>query len=127
MAQFLSEEFMTEATEKLNTHSGFANAVSNVQLGVQFLVSDAPEGELPYFLAISDGHSTMALGTLDDADVTITWIYETAVGISKGEINTQMAFMTGKLKVAGNMAKLMMNQAVFSELPAVLSDMDIDY
>ena len=43
--------------------------------------------------------------------------YETAVVISKGELNTQMAFMTGKLKVSGNMAKLMMNQAMLGQFP----------
>ena len=127
MAQFLSEQYMTEATEKLNAHAGFANAISNVELSVQFSVSDTPEGELPYYLTVNDGSAEMARGSLDDADVTISNSYETSVGISTGEVNTQMAFMTGKLKVAGNMAKLMMNQAVFNQLTAAMSDMDVEY
>ena len=127
MAQFLSEEFMSEATVKLNEHAGFANAISNVTLGVQFDVSDTPEGELPYYLKIGDGAATMARGSLDDADVTIANTYETSVGISKGEVNTQMAFMTGQLKVSGNMAMLMMNQAVFNQFTASLSDTDLEY
>ena len=127
MAQFLSDEFMTEATEKLNTHPGFANSIANVQLTVQFNVTETPEGELPYYLAVADGNATMARGTLDDAEVSITNDYETQMGISKGEINTQMAFMTGKLKVQGNMAKLMMNQAMFNQFTAALSDMDVEY
>ena len=127
MAQFLSEEFMTVASEKLNAHPGFSNAISNVQLGVQFTVADSPDGEVAYYLDVADGSASMALGELDDPDVSIANTYETSVGISKGELNTQMAFMTGKLKVAGNMAKLMMNQAVFSQFTPALSDMDIEY
>jgi len=127
VAKFLSEEFMTEASEKLNTHAGFANAIANVQLGVQFNVSDAPDGDLSYYLNVGDGSAELALGALDDADVTIDNTYETSVGISKGEVNTQMAFMTGKLKVGGNMAKLMMNQAVFNEFTSALSGMALEY
>ena len=127
MAQFLSEEFMSEATEKLNAHAGFSNAISNVSLGVQFEVSDTPEGEIAYYLKVGDGAAAMARGSLDDADVTITNTYETSVGISKGEINTQMAFMSGQLKVSGNMAMLMMNQAVFNQFTTALSDMELEY
>ena len=127
MSRFLSEEFMTEASAALAEHAGFSNAIANVDLGLQFVVPDAPEGELPYYLKVADGAAEMARGTLEDADVTVTNDYETSVGISKGEINTQMAFMTGKLKVAGNMAKLMMNQGVINQFASALSEMDVEY
>jgi putative sterol carrier protein len=127
VAKFLSEEFMTEASETLSTNPGFQNAISNVELGVQFNVTDGPDGDVAYYLDIADGNASMELGELGGADVTLTSTYETFVGISKGELNTQMAFMTGKLKVSGNMAKLMMNQAVFSQFTAALSGMDVQY
>ena len=38
-----------------------------------------------------------------------------------------MAFMTGKIKVGGNMAKIMMHQGVLNEYARVLSGLDIDY
>ena len=69
----------------------------------------------------------MASGTLADADVTISNTYDTAVDISKGDLNTQMAFMTGKLKVEGNMAKLLMNQAMLGEFAEALSGLDVEY
>jgi putative sterol carrier protein len=127
MAQFLSDQFMSEATASLADHAGFATAIANTALELQFVVTDSPEGEIPYYVSVADGSADMARGTLETADVTIRSTYETAVGISKGEINTQMAFMTGKLKVDGNMAKLLMNQAMLSEYAHALGDMDIDY
>ena len=128
MATFLSEDYMAEATAALNASTDFGNAMAGVELGLQFVVSDHPtDGELPYYLDINEGTAAMGRGELENADVTVTNTYETAVGISKGELNTQMAFMTGKLKVAGNMAKLMMNQAVINEFAHALSDLDVEY
>ncbi len=69
----------------------------------------------------------MALGTLDNPDVTVAQSYETASAISKGELNTQTAFMTGKLKVSGNLAKLMMHQAAIQQWAAAVSDLDVEY
>ena len=128
MSRFLTEEYMTEATTTLEGHSGFGAAISNVELGLQFVVSDHPEdGELHYYLSIAGGSAELARGDLENADVTVTNTYETAVGISKGDLNTQMAFMTGKLRVAGNMAKLMMNQGVITEFADALSGVDVEY
>jgi putative sterol carrier protein len=127
MAQFLSNDFMGEANAALADHAGFNAAIANTALDLQFVVADSPEGEVPYYVTVADGSAEMTLGTIEGADVTVRSTYETAVGISKGEINTQMAFMTGKLKVEGNMAKLLMNQAMLSEYARALSDLDIDY
>ncbi len=69
----------------------------------------------------------MALGTLDGADVTVKQSYDTAVAIFKGELNTQTAFMTGKLKVSGNLAKLMMHQNVIQQWGAAVGDLDVDF
>ncbi len=125
--QFLSDEWMASATETLAAHEGFSGAIDGVDLSIQFVVTDAPAGEVNYHLDIADGSSTMESGSKDDADVTVTNDYETAAAIAKGELNTQMAFMTGKLKVAGNMAKLMMHQNVINQFADAAAGMDVDF
>jgi putative sterol carrier protein len=127
LTQFLSDEYMTAATEALGNHPGFANSITDVALDLQFVVTGAPEGDIDYHLAIKDGAAMLARGTGAAPDVTVTNTYETAVGISSGELNTQMAFMTGKLKVAGNMAALMRHQGVINQFAAALSDIEVDY
>jgi putative sterol carrier protein len=47
------------------------------------------------------------LGELPDAEVTLTESYEDAMRIQKNELDANAAFMQGKVKVTGNMAKLM--------------------
>jgi putative sterol carrier protein len=127
MSKFLSEEWAAEATEALNSHEGFKNAIGAADLGIQFVTSDAPDGEVNYYLKTSGGNATLAIGELEGADVTVKQNYDTAVGIAKGEVNTQTAFMTGKLKVSGNLAKLMMHQSAVQQWGAAVSDMDVEF
>ena len=127
MATFLSEGHMAAGTAALNDDAGFATAMTNVGLGLQFSVTDAPDGEIDYYLTVGDGAAVLALGTLEDADASVSSDYETAAAIAKGELNVQMAFMTGKIKVGGNMAKVMMYQGLINEFARVSSTLDLDY
>ncbi len=127
MATFLSEEHMTAATEALNADAGFQGVMTGVDLGLQFEVTDAPDGAVSYYLSVGDGTATLALGTLDDGDASVTSDYETSAAIAKGELNVQMAFMTGKIKVGGNMAKVMMYQGLINEFARVSSTLDLEF
>jgi putative sterol carrier protein len=127
VSKFLSEEWARDVTTALNSHGGFKNAIGAAELGIQFQVEDAPEGDVNYYLKSSGGTSNMAIGTLDDPDVTVKQSYDTASAISKGELNTQTAFMTGKLKVSGNLAKLMMHQSAVQQWAAAVTDLDVVY
>lgn len=127
MAQFLSEDYMAEGTAALNDDAAFQNAMANTDLGLQFIVTGAPGGDIDYYLRIADGAATMALGELDGHDASVTSDYEASAEISRGDLNVQMAFMTGKIKVGGNMAKIMMHQSLLSEFARVTSTMDVQY
>lgn len=128
MAKFLSDEWFGEADAAVKSDPTFTAAAAGKDLGVQFVVSDGADGgELQYHLSIVGGASSIAKGELDGADVTVTSDYETSVGIAKGELNTQMAFMTGKIKVAGNLATLMMHQNIISAWAGLSETMDTTY
>lgn len=128
MAQFLTPEWLSELTETVNAHDGFKNAIANVDLTLQFEITDPPEGaEQHYYIAVADGSAEAAAGEAESPDATISNDYATATAISKGDLNTQMAFMTGKLKVTGNMAKLMMNQAMLTQFADAAAGLDIEY
>ena len=118
---------MTTGTEALNADAGFEAAMAGVDLGLQFEVTDAPAGPIDYYLLVGDGVATLALGTLEDADASVASDYETAAAIAKGELNVQMAFMTGKIKVGGNMAKVMMYQGLINEFARVSSTLGLEF
>ena len=125
--KFLSADWAQAVEEALNSHPGFKSAMGNADLGMQFNVTDTPDGEVSYYLKASGGTTSVALGSIDDADVTIGQTYDTASAIAQGDLNTQTAFMTGKLKVAGNLAKLMMHQAAIQQWQAATADIEVDY
>ena len=125
--KFLSEEWASTMTEKLNGSEEFKKAASGQNVKLQQVVSDAPEGEAKYYFVLDGGSVDVGLGEVADADATITQNYETAVAITKSELNAQNAFMQGKLKISGNMMKLMQLQGVFNAMPAAVSDVEVEY
>lgn len=125
--QFLSDEWATAVQAAVNSSDSFRSAVANAALKLQFNISDAPGGAISYYLAAADGEADVALGQVDDPDVTVGESYETAIGISKGDLNVQTAFMSGKLKVEGNLAKLMMHQNAIMQWQAATKDLEVDY
>lgn len=128
MAKFLTTDWMSELTSALNGHDGFTAAIASTDLVLQFEVPDSPDGaESTYHIAIGGGTAEVTPGPAASPDATISNDYETAIAMSKGDLNTQMAFMTGKLKVSGNMAKLMMSQAMLGQFADAASGMGVDY
>ena len=127
MAKFLSQEWADDVLAALNGSDDVRGAIKGVQLCIQQVVTGAPDGEVTYWTKLDDGTVSGALGEASDADVTITQDYDTAVAMNSGELNAQAAFMQGKLKVTGNMGKLLQNQGAMQALGPVLSSVAADY
>ena len=124
---FLSAEWAQAVTDALNGHPGFRSSMGEAELSIQFNTKDAPSGDVSYYLNTSGGHADLALGNTDNPDVTIDQGYDTASAISQGALHIQTAFMTGKIKVAGNLAKLMMHQKAIGEWGSAVKDLEVEY
>jgi putative sterol carrier protein len=75
---------------------------------MQQVVTGAPDGEVKYYTVIENGKTLeQNVGEDPQADVTLTNSYDDAVKIMKGELDANAAFMQGRVKVTGNMAKIM--------------------
>lgn len=127
--KFLSEEWAQEVTNALNSSDEFKSASSGQQVKLQQVVTDAPEGgeQKYYFQLGDDGKVQVGVGELADAEATLTQTYEVAVAITKQELNAQNAFMQGKLKISGNMMKLMQLQGVFNAMPKAVDGIEVEY
>lgn len=124
---FLSDEWAQAVTDALNSHPGFKSSMGSANLVIQFHTTGAPQGDVDYAMTTSQGVADLTIGQAADPDVTITQTYDTATAISKGDLNTQTAFMTGKIKVAGNLAKLMMHQKAIGEWGSAVKGLDVSY
>jgi putative sterol carrier protein len=70
------------------------------------------EGAGKWKVDVQDGNVTVTENA-EDADVTITTSEETFAKITSGEQNATSAYMTGKLKVKGDMGAAMKLQKLF--------------
>ncbi|MDA8072554.1 MAG: SCP2 sterol-binding domain-containing protein [Actinomycetota bacterium] len=108
--QFLSDEWVVEARRLHEEHAGRAGAVAH-QVRMNLVVTEVPFGDGPIdaHLDTSDGLIELDMGHIDPADLKVTVDYQTAKSILiEGNPQAGMqAFMAGKIRVEGDMAKLM--------------------
>jgi len=75
---------------------------------LQYIVTGGPEGEVRYYWVVENGKILEdELGEDPDAEVTMTITWEDSAKMQRGELDETAAFMQGRLKVQGNMGKLM--------------------
>ncbi len=125
--KFLSEDWINAVNGTLTEDAAYQSATESTEITLQFVVTDGPGGDVEYNVSAAGGATSFAAGTLEGADATIRNNYETAKAISSGDLNTQAAFISGKLKVEGNLAKIMMNQSALTALGDALKDLEIEY
>lgn len=123
--KFLSPEWAEAVKATLNASDGFRQAANQRATIQQVITSD--DDETHYWIVIADGAIDLGVGDVEGADATITQSYETAVKLATSELSVITAFMTGKVKVAGNMGLLMGLQGALSQLPAAMQAIDTDY
>lgn len=74
------------------------------------------DGGKKYVVRIADGTCTVKDGEVANPDATLITSQATYVAVAEGRLNVATAFMTGKLKVKGNMQLLMRFQQIFHRL-----------
>jgi putative sterol carrier protein len=110
---FLSDEWVDEARKIRQEYEGHAGTMAH-QMKMNLVITEVPFGDGPIdaHLDTTDGTLKLETGHLDPADLKVTLDYATAKAILvEGNPSVGMqAFMAGKIKVEGDMAKLMMLQ-----------------
>jgi putative sterol carrier protein len=111
--QFLTEEWMTAAKAIREKYADQVPAVT-VSIRMNQVITDVPfgDGTVKSYLDTSSGSVEMELGELDAADLTVTTDYDTArkVFVDQDQAAGMQAFMSGKIKVQGDMMKMMAMQ-----------------
>ena len=110
---FLSDEWMQAVREIREKYADSVPEVTAV-IRINQVITDVPfgDGEINSYIDTSTGQMAMELGVLDEADATVTTDYTTAKAlfVDQDQAATMQAFMSGKIKVQGDMMKMMAMQ-----------------
>ncbi|HZQ27500.1 MAG TPA: SCP2 sterol-binding domain-containing protein [Acidimicrobiales bacterium] len=110
---FLSDEWMEQARNLREEYRGKTQAPAHA-VKMNQVITNVPfgDGTINSHMDTSSGDVEFETGHLDVADVTVTLDYDTAKAIFvDGNPQAGMqAFMAGKIKVQGDMTKLMAMQ-----------------
>ena len=104
MSKYLTQEWLDETAKMGDSQPERPGASARMQ----YVITGGPEGDIKYYWILENGKILESkLGELSDADFTMTLTYDDSVKVQKGELDPNAAFMQGRMKVTGNMGKLM--------------------
>ncbi len=114
---FLTDEWI-EAARSLRDEAGGAGGLPHA-VKMNLVIVETPDhpdfagGEFKGHMDSSDGDMKMDKGHLDGADLTVTVDYDTAraIFVDQNPQAGMQAFMSGKIKVEGDITKLMAMQS----------------
>jgi hypothetical protein len=111
---FLSDEWLAEARAIREKYAGQGGPIGH-RVKMNQIITNTPfgEGDIELWMDTTSGEVRLERGRLDDADVTVTTDYETArkIFVDQDPQAGMQAFMSGRIKVQGDMMKLMQMQA----------------
>ncbi len=112
--EFLSDDWINAAKA---IRDKYASEITTKPPAIKMnqVITDTPGGEdIKMYLDTSSGEMVMDKGELPDADVTITLPYDVAKKqmVDQDQAAAMQAFMSGKVKVQGDMMKLMGMQSM---------------
>ena len=124
--KFLSDGWAEALKQELNQSDAFRQAAAGQKATIQQVIKGG-DGDTQYWITIADGQIDLGVGDIEGEDATITQSYDAAAALAKGELSPVTAFMTGKLKIAGNMGLILGLQSALAQLPAAMSKIDVEY
>lgn len=138
MHMFLSQEWMDAARE---IRERYADQLPEVTVSVRInqVITGVPfgDGTVWAYVDTSGGHLVMELGELDEPDAVLMTDYHTAKAmiVDQDPAVAMQSFMAGRIKVQGDMMKLMAMQTsmpsnefssqVAAELQAITADLEL--
>jgi len=104
MAKYLTQEWLDLQKELAQDFPERPGATARMQ----YLVTGSPDGDVKYFTVVENGKIVEnTLGDDPQTEFTLSQTYDDWVRILNGELDANAAFMQGRIKVVGNMGKLM--------------------
>lgn len=122
MAKYLSPEWIDDLDAAASASEPLRLATEDVDLVVQQRVLAGPDGDVEFHVVADHGDVSVRPGPSARADVTFTQDHDTATAIGRGELSAQAAFMVGKLRVGGDIERLLAHRSAFAGIDDVFDE-----
>ncbi len=122
MLAFLSPAWLAALDRAARSDRSLATATAELDLVVEQRVTGTPSGEVVFHVVLDHGTASVAAGAAPAPTVTFTQDLTTARAIASGAESAQRAFMTGSLRVGGDLRALIDNQAALAVLEDVFAE-----
>lgn len=119
MARYLTPEWFEAAQRALD--AALPETASDGRVVVQQTITGGPDGDVAYHVIV-DGRVQIARGEAADPTVTFIESWDTAGAIARGELSAQGAFMSGLIRVRGDLPKLVECGNAFDGVDDALAD-----
>lgn len=127
---YLSKEWCEEATKRLKAELP-PEKMNQLTSSMVNIYKNTPNNEDKYFLMeMVDGEFVnveTGEGDAPKAEFVIYGNYDVFAKISRAELGAQLALMTGKLKLKGNMVKALKLAKISDRINKVLATIPTDY
>ncbi|MBI9104679.1 MAG: SCP2 sterol-binding domain-containing protein [Spirochaetales bacterium] len=122
---YLSDEWCAAVKEKLST-TLTAEEMKHTSTSMVNVYENCPDGKKHYFYTkMEGGLFTQVLvgtdGNWPKAEFDITANYEMFAKVSRGELRSQKALMSGKMKLKGNMIKALKLVTISDKMNKLIS------
>jgi putative sterol carrier protein len=111
--QFLSESWIEAARDIRHRYAGDVPVI-DVVVRINVVTTKVPfgDGSISAYIDTTKGSLEMELGSIEEADLTVTTDYETArkLFVEQDPTASMQAFMAGRIKVEGDITRLMVMQ-----------------
>jgi putative sterol carrier protein len=124
--RYLSLDWIDALTGRVAASEALRTLAEVHSIAVTQVVTGTPEGDVTYHFVVGSGSARFGAGPADDEDVRLVQDHETAVGVATGTLNAQEVFIGGRIRVSGDVQKLLANEPVFAALDAVFEDVRPD-
>lgn len=124
MAPFLSPAWIDAMDEAARSSDRLAALASGLDLVVEHRVTGAgPDGgEIVFHLALGEGGPRVVAGAAASPSITFSQDLDTARAIASGAGSAQLAFMSGALRVGGDLRVLLDHQEALAAIGDVFSE-----
>lgn len=128
--KYLSPEWTAEAEKRLRSQLT-PESMKNLTSSMLTVYKNCPDGqERALYYKIENGVFTdisVRQEPLPEAEFIISGDYETFAKISRAELGSRSALMSGKLRLTGNMVKALSLASIVDRFNKILSEISCEY